>query len=219
MKKVFSVTLALILALSMGVSAFAFSDVEKGSTIETAVNKLSDLGIITGFEDGTFRPEDTITRAQMAAIICRTFGLEEYAQEECKGVSVFLDVPEDHWAAGYITAAWKEGIINGYGNDNFGPEDTVLFEQVVKMVTYALGYNFVASDAGGYPHGYLYVGHALDVSKGIAVPMGTPATRGMVATIIYNSLDVEMNLNRIAANRSEADFRGTILTNYFNEQN
>ena len=217
MKKVFSIVIALVLALSMSVSAFAFSDVEKGSITETAVNKLSVLGIITGFEDGTFHPDDTITRAQMAAIICRTFGLMAEA-ERYKDVSVFADVPTDHWATGYITAAASEGIINGYGNGNFGPEDTVLFEQVVKMVTYALGYDFVASDAGGYPLGYMYVGNALDVIKGIAAPLGTPAPRGMVATIIYNSLDVEMNLNRIAKNKSEADFRGTILTNYFNEQ-
>ncbi len=217
MKKLISVTVALMLAFSVSVSAFAFSDVEKGSTVETAVNKLSALGIITGFEDGTFHPDDTITRAQMAAIICRTFGLEEKAKKDM-GTSYFADVPEDHWASGYITAAQEEGIINGYGNGNFGPEDEVLFEQVIKMVVYALGYEFAAIDAGGYPMGYIYTANRLDALKGVSAPLGTPAPRGMVATIIYNSLDVTMNLNRLAKNISEVTYSGTILTNYFNEQ-
>ena len=217
MKKIFSIAIALVLAFSVSVSAFAFSDVEKGSAAETAINKLSALGIITGFEDGTFHPDDTITRAQMAAIICRTFGLEEKAQEYM-GTSYFADVPEDHWASGYIAAAQSEGIINGYDNDNFGPEDTVLLEQVVKMVTYALGYEFAVADAGGYPMGYMYVGNIIGISKGIVAKLGTPAPRSMVATIIYNSLNVTMNKNLWAKTINDVNYNGTILTNYFNEQ-
>lgn len=218
MIKVFSVTLALVLALSISFSAFAFSDVEKGSSIETAVDKLSGLGIIAGFEDGTFRPDDTITRAQMAAIICRTFGLEEKAKKNM-GETAFPDVPADHWASGYINAAQEAGIINGYEDGTFRPEEKVLFEQAVKMVVYALGYDFAAKDSGGYPLGYIAAASKLGSLKGVAQPLGAPASRGTVATIIYNSLNVTMNLNRGAVNISEVNYGGTILTDYFNEQN
>ena len=70
LKKTLAVVLAFAMMLSMG-SVFAYSDVEAGTTVSEAVGILSNLSILTGFEDGTFRPDETVTRAQMAAILQR----------------------------------------------------------------------------------------------------------------------------------------------------
>ena len=123
LKKTLAVVLAFAMIFSMGVSTFAaYSDVEEGTTVGEAVGILSNLGIFTGFEDGTFKPNDTVTRAQMAAIICRTLGYEDQAAAST-GTTNFYDVAASHWASGYINVAESLQIVNGYGNGAFGPED------------------------------------------------------------------------------------------------
>jgi hypothetical protein len=80
MKKLIALVLSISMMLTMGVGvAFAYSDIEEGTNISESVTILSNLGILEGFEDGTFKPEKTVTRAQMAAIICRMLGYNEQA--------------------------------------------------------------------------------------------------------------------------------------------
>ena len=161
LKKTLAVVLAFAMILSMGaVSTFAaYSDVTAGTVVSEAVGILSNLNILTGFEDGTFRPDETVTRAQMAAIICRTLGYEDQAQSSM-GSTVFNDVAADHWASGYVNVAQAQQIINGYGDGNYGPEDLVTYEQAVKMIVSALGYDLAANAKGGYPTGYLAIASA-----------------------------------------------------------
>ena len=152
LKKTLAVVLAFAMVLSMGFSAFAYTDVTAGTKVAEAVGVLSNLGIFTGFEDGTFKPEDTVTRAQMAAIICRTLGYEDQAQSSA-GSTIFNDVPASHWASGYVNVAQSLQIVNGYGDGNFGPEDQVTYEQAVKMIVGALGYELDAQSKGGWSTG------------------------------------------------------------------
>lgn len=192
LKKTLAVVLAFVMVLGMGaISTFAYTDVTEGTTTAEAVSILSGLEIITGFEDGTFRPEETVTRAQMAAIICRTLGYESQA-ESSKGVTVFNDVAADHWASGYVNVAQAQGIINGYGDGNFGPEDKVTYEQAVKMIVSALGYDIAATAKGGYPTGYLAIASAEGITKGANGRVGDAAARGTIAVLVYNSLEVRL---------------------------
>ena len=193
LKKTLAVVLAFAMVLSMGaVSTFAaYSDVTAGTVVSEAVDILSGLKILTGFEDGTFKPEDTVTRAQMAAIICRTLGYEDQAQSSM-GATVFNDVPASHWAAGYINVAQAQGIINGYGDGNFGPEDLVTYEQAVKMIVSALGYDVAAQRKGGYPTGYLAIASAEGITKKANGRVGDAAARGTIAVLVYNSLEVNL---------------------------
>ena len=123
--------LALVVALTMvlGTVSFAFTDVAEDSDVYTAVQTLSSLSILNGYEDGSFGPEKDITRAEFATVVCRALGLGNPA----KGATQFADVPADHWAAGYINLAAGQGIVNGYGDGNFGPEDNVTYEQAIKI--------------------------------------------------------------------------------------
>ncbi len=191
LKKTLAVVLAFAMVLSMGFSAFAYTDVTAGTKVAEAVGILSNLGIFTGFEDGTFKPNDTVTRAQMAAIICRTLGYEDQAAAST-GSTIFNDVPASHWASGYVNVAQSLQIINGYGDGNFGPEDQVTYEQAIKMIVVALGYELDAQAKGGWSTGYLAVAAREGISKNSNGVVGSPAARGTIAVLVYNSLEVPL---------------------------
>ena len=192
LRKLISAALVLAMLLtSASIGALAYSDVDESSSVSEAVGILSNLKIFTGFEDGTFRLNDTVTRAQMAAIVCRMLGYESQA-ESSSGSTVFTDVPANHWASGYINVAQQMGIINGYGGGLFGPEDKVTYEQAVKMVVCALGYELVAQGKGGYPTGYLSVASSEGITKNSKGSVGEPAKRSTLVMLVYNSLEVRL---------------------------
>lgn len=118
-------------------------------------------------------------------------GYESQA-ESSSGSTVFTDVPANHWASGYINVAQQMGIINGYGGGLFGPEDKVTYEQAVKMVVCALGYDLVAQGKGGYPTGYLSVASSEGITKNSKGSVGEPAKRSTLVMLVYNSLEVRL---------------------------
>lgn len=189
LSKVLAVVLSFMLVFTT-VGAASYTDVAADAKYGEAVNVLSSLNILKGYEDGTFKPDGDITRAEFAAVVCRLLGLEETANG-AKGQQVFNDVPGDHWASGYVALASQQGIVNGYGDGNFGPEDKVLYEQAIKMVVAALGYTPMADVNGGYPGGYQIVaaqrGILANVNGGTT---GVAATRAIVAQMSYNALEV-----------------------------
>ena len=191
LKKVIALVCVFALALSTVAFGATYTDVAEDSAYYEAVETLNKLGIITGYEDGTFKPEDGVTRAEMAALIARIQGYGETAKGSAN--TGFTDVPATHWASGYIANAAGMGIINGYGDGTFGPEDPVLYEQAVKMVMATLGYTPFAEKNGGYPTGYLAAAQRYDVSLAVAnAVQGTNANRGTVAQILENAIDTPL---------------------------
>lgn len=194
MKNLKKVTaLVIVLAMALSSVAFAsFSDVSEDASYNEAVQVMASLGLLVGYEDGTFGPDKTITRAEFAAVIVRALGMEDAA----KGASVntiFTDVPADHWASGYVQIANQQGIILGYGDGNFGPDDEVLYEQAVKMIECALGYGVKFKNvADAYPTSYLAQANADGITVGASGKIGDKASRAVVARLVYNSLDVPM---------------------------
>ena len=189
LSKVLAVVLALAMALSM-VSFAAYTDVEAGADCEEAVTVLSALEILKGYEDGSFKPEATITRAEFATVVIRLLGLADTATG---GSTIFTDVAADHWANGAIALAAQQGIVNGYGDGRFGPEDPVKYQEAIKMVVAALGYTPMADANGGYPGGYQVVASQKGILSGISgAKANEPATRGVVAQLAYNSLTVPL---------------------------
>ena len=182
--------LALVIAFSMMLSVVAFAgynDVDADADYASAVELLSALNIFKGDENGNFNPDNTITRAEMAAIICRAKGLEGQATGSA-GATMFADVAADHWASGYINLASQNGIINGYGDGNFGPDDTVTYEQAIKMLVCTLGYEPMAQAKGGWSTGYLVVANTYKLTEGAAAN----ATRANLAILVANALEAPM---------------------------
>ncbi len=194
LKKVIALVAVFALVFTT-VTAFAssFVDVEDSANYTEAVETLNKLGIITGDtnENGeaVYRPDDSVTRAEMAALVSRIQGFNASSQ----AATPFADVPTSHWASGYIAAAAQTGIVNGYGDGNFGPEDPVLYEQVIKMVMVTLGYEPFAAANGGYPTGYTIAASRYDVTKDVTGGVaGQPAPRATIAQILDNAIDTPL---------------------------
>ena len=192
-KKVLALVLALVMVLGSFsfVSAADYSDVE-GTEYEEAVARLSLLGVLTGYPDGSFKPENTITRAEFAAVAVRAKGLAN-AAEASKGLPTgFSDVQNWHWASGIVGTAAKTGVVNGIGNGLFAPEAPVKYEEAITMLVRALGYEAAAQTKGGYPYGYLIVGNEIGLLDEVKGTQGAPASRGIVAQMTDNALEIPM---------------------------
>lgn len=188
LKKLIASIAAITVALSTVSFAATYTDVAEDSAYYEAVESLSKLGIVTGYEDGTYKPEETVTRAEMAALIARIQGYDETAKGGAN--TVFTDVPASHWASGYVAQASNQGIVNGYGDGTFGPEDPVLYEQAVKMIMATLGYTPFAENNGSYPTGYLTAASRYGVVDGVSnAVIGTGANRGTIAQLLANAID------------------------------
>ncbi len=166
--------------------AVSFPDVPAGADYVEAVAALADMGVITGDGNGNFNPDATITRAEVAAIMCRLMGAENEA--DAAGDPGFDDVPDGHWAAGYVKTATRLGVINGDGTGNFRPGDPVTYEQVVKMLVSAWDYEDWAQEEGGWPDGYIAVAEELGFLKNISFAGTDHAPRWAVAVLTYNTL-------------------------------
>lgn len=163
MRKAVSIVLVVLLLVGIGVipsrplvnAAASFSDVEVTSYWATKeISMLADKNIIAGFPDGTFRPEDGVTRAQFAKIISLALGFEPAAGATAN----FPDVLADNWATGYIATAAEKGLIKGFPDGTFGPEQPVTTAQVLAIIARAKAYpagagtafSDVASDYWGF---------------------------------------------------------------------
>ena len=192
-KKVLSLVLALVMVLGSFsfVSAAALEDVA-GTAYEDAVTRLGLLGILEGYPDGTFKPEGEITRAEFAAVAVRAKGLTSAAAAAQGLPTGFTDVPGTFWASGVVGTAARLGIVNGVGNGLFAPQSPVKYEEAITMLVRALGYEESAKAKGGYPYGYLIVGNEIGILDAVKGTQGAPATRGQVAQMTDNALEIEM---------------------------
>ncbi|MBQ9757731.1 MAG: S-layer homology domain-containing protein [Clostridia bacterium] len=124
--QVLSIFVLMILILSF--SAGAFSDVDDSTDEGKAIAEMRQHGYIQGFEDGTFRPKATLTRAEFVTIINKMYGY--FAKAE----NIFNDVGESDWFYGEVLAAVQAGYIKGMGDGRFAPNETVSREQVCVML-------------------------------------------------------------------------------------
>lgn len=224
LKKVIALVAVFAMLVSTVAFATTFSDVKDDDNYAEAIEMLSNLGILTGDDqdgDGVmdFRPNDTITRAEVAAIVCRVQNLNNLAQTG----TPFTDVTSSHWASGYVAQAAGKGIINGNGDGTFAPEANVKFQDVVKMFVRTLGYEPYVNANGGYPAGDLAAANRYGVLDGV-IQSGdeAEATRGQVAQIAFNALDTPlMDRSTYGANeewviyngKNDNDFQ-SLLTQY-----
>jgi uncharacterized protein YjdB len=101
-----------------------------GHWAEASINQLVNVGAVSGYPDGTFKPDNTITRAEFATILVKAFNLE------AKSGKVFSDTT-GHWAKDTISTAAGHGIVSGYSASNFGPNNLITREQMAVMISKA----------------------------------------------------------------------------------
>lgn len=166
------------------------ADVE-GTRFEEPVQILSALGIMNGDENGLFRLDDTIIRSEVTKMAVHAMGLDE-AADASKGQSNFLDVATDHWASGYINIATSLELIEGDGDGNFRPNDSITYAEAMAIMVRATGYSIAADAKGGYPSGYMSVGTSNGLSKNVICGQSENISRGNVAYLTSNALEVKL---------------------------
>lgn len=166
-----------------------------GTVIVPAKNKelglLSVLGIIDGYLDGSADEEARVTRAQLAVIITKMLKLED-ALDESDNEQRFRDVPKNHFAYTSIQLATRLRIINGINDYEFAPEQPVTYEQAVKILVSALGYDILAQNKGGYPTGYLIMASDLGITRKASGTIGENVKLGQLARMVYNALKTDL---------------------------
>ena len=143
MKKFLSLVLALTMMMSLvtiNAGAKEFTDDEELNYKE-AVDVISEISVVDGYEDGSFKPQNTLTRGAAAKIICNLILGPTTAAELHADTAPYKDVPTSNTFSGYIAYCAKEGIISGYADGTFRPSAGLTGYAFMKMLLGALGYD------------------------------------------------------------------------------
>lgn len=178
-----------------------FSDVSDSYTA-TAVETLRLMGVLDGYSDGTFRPGAVLTRAQFCKMaVFAMDGSSELGRYST--VTIFPDVKPSHWASSYINMAAKKGVISGFADGKFKPEQTVTAGQAVTILMRGLGYK--DENMGGvWPQSYMAEAGTCGLLKSTGITSAYSAlTRAQAAKLF---------LNLFEAKKAGGD--GTVLFNY-----
>ena len=184
--------LALGMAFSLSMSAMAgaaFSDSADIKATE-AVDMLNALGIITGYEDGSFKPEKTVSRAEAAKMIFSIRNNGSINADSFKTApTTFTDI-SGHWAEGYIKYCQTMGIISGKSATIFDPNGTVKGTELAKMMLVTLGYD--AQKAGIYGATWATTTLALASENGLLDGVDSDLAAGLprqyTAQMMYNAI-------------------------------
>ena len=202
MKKLLAMVLALVMTLSLAVSAnAAFKDVKDiDETYAESAAVLNGLGVFKGYEekDGTFsfQPKNAITRAEVAAIVYRIYtgDVKDAYVKNYETYNKFGDMAGAGWAKGYIGYCANAALVKGYPNGTFVPSGKVTGYEVLAMILRAVGYDqkneFTGADWALHVAEIAERQGILDNVKG--VDLNAPATREVVAELLFQAIQVPM---------------------------
>ncbi len=190
------VSLLLVAALMIGFlpGALAFGDVTD-TQMAARLELLQGFGVINGYPDGSFRPQNTITRAEFTKMIVTLLGGDK-ASEPFGAYTRFGDVPSTSWAARYINYAARSkedgglGLIKGYTDGSFRPENNINYAESVTILLRALG--FTDADVGyTWPKNFIDKAASSGLSANVSRGQGENITRADAANLFYNALFIE----------------------------
>lgn len=183
MKKIIAFTLTVIM-LALACSPMVCADSESD-----IMSLLSELNIMLGDDDGNLRLDDYVSRAEFTKIAIASSKSKNTVAEGIK-ISPFKDVTYTHWAAPYVRAAVSAGIVEGYVDATFKPENTVSYEEALTMLLKVLGYT--DEDFGySWPYGQIGLANNLDMTENVGAEQGEALTRRQVANLVYNTLQTK----------------------------
>ncbi|MEH2091109.1 S-layer homology domain-containing protein [Nostoc sp.] len=192
-------TVAPFITASPSLAQTTFSDVSSNYWAAQFIQQLSQRGVIAGFPDGSFRPEEPVTRAQFAAMVNKAFQKAQQRQP----IS-FADVPSNYWASSAIQQAYTIGFLSGYPGNRFEPNQAIPREQVLVALANGLEY----SPSGNTESTLQYFNDASSIASYARSPIAAAtekkivvnypnvnflnptatATRAQVAAFIYQAL-------------------------------
>ena len=195
MKKLLAMVLALVMTLSLAVSANAFKD-DKSISDDYAesVAVLNGMGVFKGYEDGSFKPEGNITRAEVATIVYRIY-TADVAKNDKSGLyatyNKFSDMAGAGWAQGYIGYCANASLVKGYPDGTFKPSGKVTGYEVLAMILRAVGY-----DKNNEFSGADWALHVAQTAQQLGVldrvakttDLNAPASRELVAELLFQGI-------------------------------
>ncbi len=196
MKKIISVIVSCVLVASAGVASFAddtgaFSDIQ-GTPYEAAAAYLAEEGILNGFPDGSFRPDQSISRAEACTLVSKMMDATEAELEAsaASAAAAFSDVTEDNWFAPYIGYCATEGFVIGYTDGTVQPQQQISFNEFVTMICRVAG-DTDSSLGGTWPSNYIESAQERGLLEGLSdfdvqTEGADPLDRGNAAIIAYN---------------------------------
>ena len=196
MKKLLAMVLALVMTLSLAVSANAAFKDDKSISDDYAesVAVLNGMGVFKGYEDGSFKPEGNITRAEVATIIYRIY-TADVAKNDKSGLyatyNKFSDMAGAGWAQGYIGYCANASLVKGYPDGTFKPSGKVTGYEVLAMILRAVGY-----DKNNEFSGADWALHVAQTAQQLGVldrvakttDLNAPASRELVAELLFQGI-------------------------------
>ncbi|MBR6811971.1 MAG: S-layer homology domain-containing protein [Oscillospiraceae bacterium] len=191
MKRVLALCLAMCMILCLSATAASVEFTDRGDIFNSEeASMLTSLGIIQGFPDGKFRPNDWVTRAQLAKMI---YYMQNGVMDKSEDLSAsytgsdFSDV-QGHWASGYIYYCARKGIISGYTDGTFKPDKNVSATEAAKMLLVSIGYDedrYIGSQWLANTH---FDAAVAGITNGYNDHMTATLNRDNAALFIYNTL-------------------------------
>ena len=193
MKKLLAMVLALVMTLSLAVSANAFKDDKSISDdYAEAVAVLNGMGVFKGYEDGSFKPQGDITRAEVSAIVYRVYtqDVKDAKASMYATYNKFSDMAGAGWAQGYIGYCANAELVKGYPDGTFKPSGKVTGYEVLAMILRAVGY-----DKNGEFSGADWALHVAQTAQQAGVlknvkdiDLNAPASRELVAELLFQGI-------------------------------
>ena len=180
----------LIICLSAVVFATDFTDGNRiGPAYREAVGQMTARGVLNGFPDGSFQPTGTLTREQGAKIVAYMILGDEVNVLTCSAAP-FNDVAANRWSAPCIAWCVEHGILLGYGDGRYGPNDTLTGDQFAKMLLCAFGFGDSARYAGnGWYEAVREEAAAVALYEGdVGMASNNPVQRQQAALLAWNAI-------------------------------
>ena len=195
MKKLLAMVLALVMTLSLAVSANAAFKDDKSISDDYAesVAVLNGMGVFKGYEDGSFKPEGNITRAEVATIIYRIY-TADVAKNDKSGLyatyNKFSDMAGAGWAQGYIGYCANASLVKGYPDGTFKPSGKVTGYEVLAMILRAVGYDKNNEFSGtDWALHVAQTAHQAGLLKNVkGVDLNAAASRELVAELLFRGI-------------------------------
>lgn len=204
--RLISAAAALSMAAGVIPASAAYTDVSYDTYCYEAINRLQDLGMVDGYEDGSFNPWGSLTRAEFAKLIVSVIDKED---EALAGgyASAYPDVAQGNWAAPYIQYCTKQGILKGYVDGTFAPGSRITYAEAVSVMVRAMGYS--EQDVGYYwPNNFTAKAASLGIADGLSIGANDYINRAQMAVMVDNMLFADVNTNYQSTSTSTSKTSG-----------
>ena len=196
--------ICIIVTMAFSTAVFANNNVSKAS--EEVINVIKLLEIANGDENGNMNFDKNVTRAEFVKMVINASTSKETAANIKLNVSLFPDVKNSFWGASYISVAINNGLVNGYIDGTFKPNNNVTLEEAATIVLRLLGYSNTDL-IGNYPSAQINKYKELDLDENISAVQGEILSREECMILIYNMLSAKTKSGNALINMSRARIR------------